>query len=212
MPARGGPATAVDCHGWDVHPGPRWRRPEYGSAAGAFRLADNLHHRDTMELELILDRCHALEQRAAAAYRSFAAAARGQPEVCALWTRLAREEEAHARSIATTRADLRLGGRSRASVHGWEEALAEIEACLAVAERLGAGATTPQQLAAALDLEMTELDALRHSLLATAHAPEPGDQNDHAEHLADVAETLTDDPQVRLQVALLRARARIQRG
>ena len=144
---------------------------------GTLLLAANLHDCGIMELERILDRCHALEQRAAAAYRSFAAAARGTPEVCALWTRLAREEEEHARSIATIRTDIRLGGGSRATVHGWEEALTEIEARLAVAERLGAGATTPQQLAAALDIEMTELDALRHALLYTAHAPEPEDQD-----------------------------------
>ena len=164
-----------------------------------------------MKLELILDRCHALEQRAASAYRSFAAAARGQPEVCALWTRLAREEEEHAKSIAVARADLRLGGRSRASVHGWEEAIAEIEARLVAAERLGAGATTAQQLAAALDIEMSELDVLRHALLATVHAPAHEGQAGHAERLADAAAALTDDPQVLLQVALLRARARIRR-
>ena len=79
------------------------RRPEYRFAVGTLLLAANLHDCGIMELERILDRCHALEQRAAAAYRSFAAAARGTPEVCALWTRLAREEEEHARSIATIR-------------------------------------------------------------------------------------------------------------
>jgi rubrerythrin len=161
-------------------------------------------------LETILDRCQALELRAAAAYRTFAATTRGQPEVCALWTELAREEEQHARSIATARAHLRQGARTRTTIEGWEETIGEVEDRLAVAERLGAGATMAEQLAAALDLEMTELEALRHVVLAAANAPEPDDQSQHAERLADAAETLTDDPQVRLQVALLRARTRLQ--
>jgi rubrerythrin len=165
-----------------------------------------------MELERILDRCHGLEQRAAAAYRTFAASARGQTEACALWTELAREEEQHARSIATARRALALGGKSRAAIDGWEEVLAEAEDRLAVAERLGAGGTTAQQLAAALDVEMTELEALRHVVLAAARAPESNGQVRHTERLADAAAALTDDPQVRLQVALLRTRARLQRA
>jgi rubrerythrin len=165
-----------------------------------------------MELEQILDRCLGLERRAATAYRRFAAAARAQPNVCALWTEMAREEEEHAQSIVTVATDLRQRGRSRMSVDGWNEALEEIETRLAIAEQLPAGATTAQQLAAALELEMTELDTLRHLLLTTAHAPVSGEQNGHAERLADAAETLTDDAQVRLQVALLRARARLKRA
>jgi rubrerythrin len=163
-----------------------------------------------MELEDILDRCHGLEDRAAAVYRRFASVSRSQPKVCALWTRLAREEEEHARSVAIARAELRMQGSSRTSVHGWAEALAEIEARLEIAEQLPAGATTAEQLAAALDVEMTELDALRHALLKTADASPSEHQAGHAEGLADAAETLTDDPQVRLQVALLRARARLK--
>jgi rubrerythrin len=163
-----------------------------------------------MQLETMLDRCQALEERAAAVYRGFAAATRAQPEVCTLWTDMAREEEEHARSITRARGRLRLEGSSRASVEGWAEAMAAVEDRLAVAERLRAGSTVPQQLAAALDLEMTELEALRRVALDAARAPEQKDQAAHAEHLADVAEQLTDDPQVRLQVALLRARTRLQ--
>jgi rubrerythrin len=164
-----------------------------------------------MQLELILDRCRALEERAAAVYRSFAATTRAQPDVCALWTDMAREEEQHARSITTARGRLRLQGSSRASVEGWEEAIAAVEERLAIAERLPGGSTTAEQLSAALDLEMTELESLRHTTLDAARLPERSDQTRHAERLADAAERLTEDPQVRLQVALLRARTRLQR-
>jgi rubrerythrin len=162
-----------------------------------------------MELELLLDRCHGLELRAAAAYRSFAAAARGQPELCTLWTQLAREEELHAKSIARARGLLGLKGKSRVSVDGFDEALAEVDTRLTGAERLGAGATTAEQLSAALDIEMTELEAARLTLLNASHVA-PGEQEDHAERLARLAETLSDDPHLRLQVALLRARAHIR--
>jgi rubrerythrin len=165
-----------------------------------------------MELEQVLDRCLTFERRAASAYRRFAAATRGQPDLCALWTGLAREEEEHVQSIETALVDLRQRGKSRASVHGWDEAMAEIESRLAVAERLPAGATKAQQLAAALDIEMTEIDALRQLVLAAANPPVFEDHTGHVDRLADAAETLTDDPQVRLQVALLRARARLKRA
>ena len=163
-----------------------------------------------MQLEEILDRCRALEERSAAVYRRFASLSRSQPKLCALWTRLAREEEEHAQSVSIARADLRMRGSSRTSLQGWAEALGEIDARLAIAEQLQAGATTAQQLAAALDLEMTELEVLRRTILTTAEAPPAENQTGHAERLADAAEALTDDAQVRLQVALLRARARLE--
>jgi rubrerythrin len=163
-----------------------------------------------MQLDRMLDRCHGLEQRAAAVYRTLAAAARRQPDMCALWTELAREEEQHAASVARARARLRQSADPRISIDGWDQALAEVEERLAVAERLGASATLAEQLAAALDLEMTEVDTFRRVALAAANASERDEQVPHAERLAEAAEALTDDPQVLLQVALLRARTRIQ--
>jgi rubrerythrin len=163
-----------------------------------------------MQLDRILDRCHRLEERAAAIYRSFAATTRGQPALCALWTELAREEQGHARSILSARARLQAGRPLTTFLDGWEGMLAEVEDRLAVAERLGPAATTAEQLGAALDIEMTEMEALRRVVLAAAGAPDAGDQARHAEHLAHAAEMATDDPQVRLQVALLHARTRIQ--
>jgi len=62
--------------------------------------------KNVMELDEMLDRCRRLEERAGAVYRSYAAATRADPALCALWTALAREEEEHARAIALARARL----------------------------------------------------------------------------------------------------------
>ncbi len=164
-----------------------------------------------MDLEPMMDRSLALERRAAAVYRSFAAASRSEPAMCAVWTDIAREEEAHAGSIETARRHVREDGISHTSVGGWEDVLNDVEERLGIAERLPGTATREQRLAAALDLEITELDAFRKVLLAAAKESPAQEQDDHAERLATVAERLTHDPQVRLQAALLRARARLRR-
>jgi rubrerythrin len=164
-----------------------------------------------VDLERMMDRSLALERRAAAVYRSFATASRGDPDMCAVWTDLAGEEDAHARSVETARRHLREQGMSHVSIDGWQEALTESEERLTRAEQLGAGATREQRLAAALDLEITELDAFRKVLLAAAHESPATEQDDHAERLARVAEKVTDDPQVGLKSALLRAEARLRR-
>ncbi len=157
-----------------------------------------------------MDRSVALERRAAAIYRSFAASSRDEPALCAVWTKLAREEEAHAQSIETARRHLREDGPSHTSVDGWEGALTEVQERLAAAEVLTGAATSEQRLAAALDLEITELDAFRKTLLAAAREPPAVEHDDHAERLATVAEQLAQNPKIRLQAALLRARARLQ--
>jgi hypothetical protein len=161
-----------------------------------------------MDLDALLGRCRQIEERAAALYRAFAAAARGEPNACALWTQLAREEECHAESIRRAK-DARRIDAPRTSVDGWEETIAEAEERLATAERLGPRSTTSEQLAAALDLEITELETLRRAVLAAAGVPAPPDAAGHAERLAAAAEALSDDPQIRLAVALLRARERL---
>jgi hypothetical protein len=163
-----------------------------------------------VDLESILDRCHRLECRAAALYRSFAAASRANPDVCSLWTSLAREEEEHARAITEAHVHLPAETEEQGTVDGWDEALGEVEHRLDLCDRLGADAPLAQQLAAALELELTALEAARQAVLAAAGAPAATRQHEHAERLAAAAERLTDDPQVRLQVALLRARARLQ--
>jgi hypothetical protein len=97
---------------------------------------------------------------------------------------------------------------ARTRIDGWEEALEEVERCLAV-EDPGPGASVEQQLSMALDLEMTELEALRRALLAATNQPEGADPTEHAVRLAGAAVTFSSDPHVGLQAALLRARARM---
>jgi rubrerythrin len=163
-----------------------------------------------IELERILDRCRAFEDWAAAVYRTYAASSRDVPELCALWTAMAREEEDHSRSLLAAKRRLAPREGWRTQLEGWNEALHEIETRLRAAEQQH-GATADQQLAAALDLEMSELDTLRQTLLAVSHTDPPrSGQDEHLERLAEAAERHSTDPHVRLQAALLRARARVR--
>lgn len=163
-----------------------------------------------MRLDAMLKRCERLEERAATLYRAYAAASRAESALCALWTALAREEEDHARSIARARAHAGPTAARQTWIDGWEESLAEVEDRLHVAEQLEPGAPPAHQLSAALDLEMTELEALRHVILAACEQPELDPPVGHAVHLAHAAERLCDDPEVRLQAAMLRARASLK--
>ena len=165
-----------------------------------------------MKLDETIDRCQRLEERAGALYRSYAAASRHDPALCALWTALAREEEAHARSIAVARAHLEPTAAWRIWIDGWEEALMDVEDRLADAEDLGPDTATDRKLSAALELEMTELEALRHVVLVACRAPDVEPPDAHSLQLADAAERLSDDSQVRLQAALLRARTRLKKS
>jgi rubrerythrin len=163
------------------------------------------------ELDRMLERCRALEERAGAVYRGFAAAARSQPELCALWTALAREEDEHARTLARALLRLPATERWRTRLDGWEEALADVEERLAAAAGLGSGASPDLHLAAALDLELSELEVLRQELLAvTNHTASLPRTEDHAERLAHAATHLSTDPHVGLQAALLLARSRLR--
>jgi hypothetical protein len=164
-----------------------------------------------MQLDTMLERGKRLEERAAMLYRSYAAASRNQPSLCALWTSLAREEEDHARSIVTARDRLEATAGWRTWLDGWDAALTEVDERLTAAEQLGPEATVTRQLSTALELEMSELDGFRRVLLAACRQPESDPPADHALRLADAAEELSDDPQVRLQAALLKARTRLNR-
>lgn len=161
-----------------------------------------------MELTQMLAHCRTFEERAAALFRRFAAASRGNPELCALWTGLAREEEAHARSLAGVADTLRPIDAQRVRLDGWSEALGAVAAQLTLAESLPASAPMERQLIAALDLERTELEAARRALVAASGLPVDAEpQADHAVRLAAAAVRLSEDPEVRLAAALLRTRA-----
>ena len=164
-----------------------------------------------MQLDSMLERCARLEERVASLYRSYAAASRAEPALCALWTALAREEEEHAHAIVLARAHLEPTAGWRTWLEGWEESLAEVEDRLGAAERVGSEVSRDRQLSAALELEMTELEALRRVVIAACHH-RPAEVDDHSVHLAEAAAQLSQDPQVRLQAALLRAWARVDRG
>ena len=159
----------------------------------------------------MLKRCERLEERAANVYRAYAAASRTDPALCAIWTELARDEEEHVRSLALGRGRLEPTSAWRTWLTGWDEALDDVEARLGSAEDAIAG-TPDAQLAAALELEMTELEALRHVVLAACREHDVSPPSDHGVRLADAAERLSDDPQVRLQAALLKARCRLRKS
>jgi hypothetical protein len=164
-----------------------------------------------MHLNDLMDRCERLEERAAALYRAYAAASRAEPQLCALWTGLAREEDEHARSIARARVRVYQRGVGRLTdLDGWKEAVEDVDRCLAAAEGIGGEATTAAHLAAALALETSELEALRHALLVACAEPAADDSAPHALRFADAAIRLSDDPQVRLRAALLRARVQLR--
>jgi hypothetical protein len=157
----------------------------------------------------MLDRCCGLETRSAALYRSFAAAAHDRPDLFALWTALAREEDEHARVLNDARARLPTSDAWVTQLSPrWDEVVREIEAKLCAAERLAGGASSDQQLAAVLELEMTEVEPLRQMLLAVSrHRPPRPIAEIHAVRLADWVERYSTDRHVRQQAALLRARA-----
>lgn len=166
--------------------------------------------RDTVRLFDLLERSQALEQRAAAVYRQFAATQLRDLELAALWTRLAADEDDHAQSIAAARHALPASERDLVAVEGCDVAFDEVAERLQRAEALGADATVDRQLAAALDLELSALEALRMLALHASHqvdsaAPDPA----HLYRLGNMAMQRSSDGHVRLAAALLFARERL---
>ena len=162
-----------------------------------------------MDLERLIQHCEGLEQRAAALYRGWAARARENPRLCSLWTALAREEEEHARTLRVALRSPAPSSRGCLDVAGWEDAIAAVEANLIGAERLGESATVDDMLAAALELEMTELDTMRRALVGLAgRAERCGD--DHEAGFAREATRLSSDPHVGLLAALLLAESQVK--
>ena len=161
-----------------------------------------------MNLGDMLDRCRDLETRAAALYRAFASATR-QPDLSALWTAMARDEEEHARILANERAHLPTIEAWLTDLSNWDEVVCEIEAKLSRAELVASDGGADQQMASALELEMSEIEPVRQMLVAASERrpPRPIAQS-HALRLADAAERFSTAPHVRAQAALLRARGR----
>jgi rubrerythrin len=157
-----------------------------------------------MDLANVIDRCRSYEARAAALYRTFAARTRAQPGACALWTSMARDEEEHARTLERAGRMLSPDAPWHARLDGWEESLEEIEARLRQAEDPRIGGNVDRQLAAALALERTEIDALYRRLTRLTMGAVRS-EDEHLEPLLALAETRS-DPAVQMQAAMLRAR------
>jgi len=164
-----------------------------------------------MHLDRLMMRSRAFEARAAAVYRTFAARTRHDPEVCALWTAMARDEEGHARALARAGGWLDPARGWHTDLDGWEDDLDDIETRLAYAERPEIGADLDRQLCAALALERTELDTLYHRVLTLVPPIERSHGNeDHTGPLLALARRRSTHPTVAMEAALLQARNRLR--
>jgi rubrerythrin len=166
-----------------------------------------------MTLGELLGRCKLFEERAARVYRTYAARNRHDPESCALWTALARDEDSHASLLerAGSWLDPATGWHTR--VDGWDEALQEITERLSEAERPDIGADLERQLVAALALERTELDTLFHRLLVLLPTVEhQRDRDDHTAPLLALAARHAANRSVAFEAALLAARHCLRRA
>lgn len=163
-----------------------------------------------MRLVDLLERAQAHEERAAAVYRGFAATQLHDPELAALWTRLASDEDDHAHSIADARDAFPVSERDLVAVEGCDAAFVEVARRLRRAEALGPEAPVDRQLAAALDLELSELEALRMlALHACRHVDPATPDPSHLYRLGNMAMQRSSDGHVRLAAALLFARERL---
>jgi len=157
----------------------------------------------------MLDRCRQLEERAAAVYRGFLAAEKHDHELAVLWTAMAADEDEHAESILETQRSLTSAECDAIAIDGCEAALASVAERLRRAETLGSDATTDSRLGAALDLELSELEAARRICLQAGGRPLSAEHS-HLRHLADTAMRRSRDEHVRLGAALLLARYRLR--
>jgi len=163
-----------------------------------------------MQLLELLSRSQALEKRAAAIYRGFAATDLADPDLAALWTSLAAEEDVHASSIEGALRALDTGGETVTAIEGCEQALANVAERLWYAERLPADATADRRFIAALDLELSELEALRRLAIDVSHGAHTVlPEAPHLRRLGEAAMRRSRDEHVRLAAALLLARQRL---
>lgn len=163
-----------------------------------------------MHLDTLLDACRDLEERTAAIYRGFASATTAC-DLRALWAEMASEEQAHARAIVDARWTLPATRGWQTRLDGWDEALALAIERVEHAERLPAGATDDERLAAALAIEASEIEAVRRVALVTSGEHVPAAPDDpHLCRLVDTALARSSDAHVGLQANLLKARRRLR--
>jgi hypothetical protein len=77
------------------------------------------------------------------------------------------------------------------------------------AERLPPTANDDERLVVAFDMELGELDALRHVAIEAVERHAPRDEDDHLTRLADVAVAHSSDPHVLALATIARARRRL---
>ncbi len=119
-----------------------------------------------MEIGNLLDRCIALERGAGEIYRTLAART-DDATLAELWWAMARDEDEHARKLATWRTlTLAEPPERRACADGFEEGVTGLEALMAEAREQAARVSNADEaFAIALKLEGSELDAIYTTLL-----------------------------------------------
>jgi rubrerythrin len=155
-----------------------------------------------MDILPLLDRCIAIERAVAEIYDAFAARTVSDSELRELWSALAQDERQHAGKLASWR-ELVVGEDAghRTAAEGFEDAVREAEALLIAArERIPEVRTPDDAFAIALELEMSEIDAIYTALL----------QSSPLARYPDIAETRRRevDPHHEALVRAVRARSR----
>lgn len=163
-----------------------------------------------MQLSDVLDNSVRMEERAAALYRRFSRETPAGSACAGLWEAMALEETEHATSVRDARRDLPSTCGWRVHLDGWTEAMRAMDDRLARAERLPATATDDERIAAAFDIELGEMDALRHAAIGATHGRPPEADDDHLGRLANVAARCSSDPHVLAQATIARTRRRLQ--
>ena len=163
-----------------------------------------------MRLVALFRRCRALERRAAAVYHSFAGVTRDGPAFRTFWTSLSHEEEEHDHLLAFIQKVRSATDMNETTVSDCCEALDEVEIRMRAAEHVPTNATSDTMFSAALQLELSELDAVvGYALQAAGGVPSLAIRPDHAEGLARFALDHSQDPRVLLEARLVQVRARL---
>lgn len=153
-----------------------------------------------MDILPLLDRCIAVERTVSEVYDVLARRAEGDSALREFWGAMAQDERQHARKLETWRALAASEDPAhRTAAEGFEAGLREVEELVAEAWRQAEGASSPA-FAIALEIEMSELDAIYSTLL----------QSSPLSRYPDVAETRRReiDPHHEALMRAVRARSR----
>ncbi len=162
-----------------------------------------------MQLSDVLVSCGRMEERAAALYRRFAREAGSHSPYAPLWEDMAREEDQHAAGVHAAVMTMPSNYGWRVRLDGWTDAMEAITAALDRAEALPPTASDDERAAAALDVELGEMDALRHAAVAAASRRAPEADVDHVSRLADAALAHSSDPHLLALADIARVRRRL---